>query len=340
MNWRVRVPRYVVDKSLQLLYGHEIDRIVAWHNPLGTEERRLPSERQFSLDARLQALPGNETMAAPAALGAAEWSRTMSVAWAVDPALAVAVWQQRFRSVGHATTALSRLVLADPAAVRMLPSAVEALITPETVAANAPQLRQLLLWAPASIPVVIGLLSRCSYADASAAPPPLPLFTHPLVAAYAVRCLRRFSADTVVFYLPQLVQGLRHDRTGQLADLLYEISQSTMAIAHQLIWLLLSESKAGGEGGHGREGAAAAGGGGGAAAGAKSGEGIVSSLSLDAVEDVGGGAPDDDAPPARGHGFQHQLPGHDTLPGRAVSLMRRVVETFPPTARALFELQV
>jgi hypothetical protein len=110
--------------SPQLLFGHEIDRLVAWHNPLGAEERRLPSERQFSLDARLQALPGNEATASAAALGAAEWARTMSVAWAVDPALAVAVWQQRFRCVGHATAALSRLVLADPAAVRMLPAAV------------------------------------------------------------------------------------------------------------------------------------------------------------------------------------------------------------------------
>jgi hypothetical protein len=38
----------------QLLFGHEIDRIVAWHNPLGAEEKILPDEREFSLDARLQ----------------------------------------------------------------------------------------------------------------------------------------------------------------------------------------------------------------------------------------------------------------------------------------------
>jgi hypothetical protein len=145
----------------------------------------------------------------------------MSVAWAVDPVLAIALWQ-RFRSAAvHVDAAASRLVLADPAAVQMLPAAVELLLTPEVVACNAPQLRRLLLWAPAAMPVVLGLLSRCSHTDASASsgvnavattPGPfrsgvgVPMFAHPLVAAYVVRCLRRFSADTVVFYLPQLVQ--------------------------------------------------------------------------------------------------------------------------------------
>ena len=136
----------------------------------------------------------------------------MSIAWAVSPALAIAVWQ-RFRNVSHASSAISRLVLADPAAVRMLPAAVEALVTPETVATNASQLKQLLLWAPAPLPVVLSLISRCSHTDASVVVGPgphvggsVPMFAHPMVAAYVVRCLRRFSPDTIVFYLPQLVQ--------------------------------------------------------------------------------------------------------------------------------------
>jgi hypothetical protein len=166
-----------------------------------------------------QAIPSNALTASPAALGSAEWARFISVAWAVDPALAIAVWQ-RFRRSGapHVDAAASRCVLADPAAVRMLPGAVELLLTPEAVASSIPQLRQLLVWTPAAMSVVLGLLSRCSHIDASigtaagAAPGPfrsgagVAMCAHPLVAAYIVRCLRRFTAETVVFYLPQLVQ--------------------------------------------------------------------------------------------------------------------------------------
>ena len=137
-------------------------------------------------------------------------------------------------------------------------------------------------------------------------------------------------------------QGLRHDRSGQLADLLYSNSQTSMTIAHQLIWLLVSESKAGGDDHMHGSGAAA---GGGASALGKGAQGIVSNLNLDSlVQQDGQGASahslDDDPAPSQGHGFQRQLPGHDSLPARAVALMRRIVETFPPTARALFELQV
>lgn len=35
--------------------------------------------------------------------------------------------------------------------------------------------------------------------------------THPITAQYAVRVLSSYPADVVLFYIPQLVQAVRHD---------------------------------------------------------------------------------------------------------------------------------
>ncbi|PSN41691.1 hypothetical protein C0J52_07710 [Blattella germanica] len=43
---------------------------------------------------------------------------------------------------------------------------------------------------------------------------------HPITAQYAVRCLSSYPADAVLFYIPQLVQAVRHDTV----------------VGHQLIW--------------------------------------------------------------------------------------------------------
>jgi len=39
---------------------------------------------------------------------------------------------------------------------------------------------------------------------------------HPISAQYAVRVLESYPADAVLFYIPQLVQTLRHDTVWNL----------------------------------------------------------------------------------------------------------------------------
>jgi hypothetical protein len=111
-----------------------------------------------------------------------------------------------------------------------------------------------------------------------------------------------------------------------------------MAIAHQLIWLLVSESKSGDEDeAHGPVASARAPGATAVADDAASGAGIVSRLDLRSPDEKKQGV--SSRGPALGHGFQKQLKGRDTLPAKTVTLMRRIIDTFPPTARALLELQ-
>jgi hypothetical protein len=298
-----------------VLLGHEVDRIVAWHNPNDLEERKFADEREYSLDARM------------ASSQKVDWARLAGVAWKVKPSLALRVWK-RLPGVKDLSMSLQQLLLSDPVALRHEPLAVELLVTAENVALNVPQLSHLLLWAPCAMSTVLALMNRCSHEDAGHQCRPVPMFAHPLVASYVVRCLRRFSPDAVVFYLPQLVQALRHDSNGQLSDFLFAISQSSMLVAHQLIWLLVSESKHdNGKDAHRptpvSEGSVQ----------------IVSELSLqrDASEPATRELAEDSS--LLNHGFQKQIKGLDPLPSKATILTNRIISTFPPTARSLFELQ-
>lgn len=44
--------------------------------------------------------------------------------------------------------------------------------------------------------------------------------SHPITAQYAVRVLSSYPADAVLFYIPQLVQALRHDTVSFSANCL------------------------------------------------------------------------------------------------------------------------
>ncbi len=39
---------------------------------------------------------------------------------------------------------------------------------------------------------------------------------HPITAQYAIRVLSSYPADAVLFYIPQLVQTLRHDTVSRI----------------------------------------------------------------------------------------------------------------------------
>lgn len=61
--------------------------------------------------------------------------------------------------------------------------------------------------------------------------------------AFARRCLENSPPERVAFFLPQLVQSLRGDTDGRLADFMASTASSSAVFAHQLIWALQTEEE-------------------------------------------------------------------------------------------------
>ena len=58
---------------------------------------------------------------------------------------------------------------------------------------------------------------------------------HPLTAQYAVRVLRSYPPDILIFYVPQLVQALRFDDMGYMQEFLLWTAKKSSLIAHQVV---------------------------------------------------------------------------------------------------------
>ncbi|CAE7024726.1 PI4KA [Symbiodinium sp. KB8] len=206
-----------------LLLANEADRQAAWHNPLSLPARRLPNESMVSLHVYAR-VPGQPSTPFGVMGGAVKHATY----------------------IGGGADAAQSVVQASPTSVLSCPAAVQYLVTWETVEQCAPCLSWLSSWAVAAPPLALRLLSRVAPEGSLQR----PLASHPAVMAYVVRSLRHQAPSTIVFYLPQLVQALRHDGGGLLADFLLGVSQVSMLVAHQLMWSLSTESKQeeGGEG--------------------------------------------------------------------------------------------
>lgn len=85
-----------------------------------------------------------------------------------------------------------------PSTVQHIPDALHYLVTTETLLKDIPELGHMLTWGRVSPIQALSYFSRQF--------PP-----HPITAQYAVRVLGSYQADAVLFYIPQLVQAIRHD---------------------------------------------------------------------------------------------------------------------------------
>ncbi|RVE42389.1 hypothetical protein evm_012967 [Chilo suppressalis] len=203
------VKDYVRKRNLILeLMAVEIEFLVTWHNPHGRTEQAVPGEDNI---ATWRSKPNTDRT----------WRDYAKLAWDISPTLAIFL-PERLKNEGIIAE-MRRKVQAQPTAVCHVPQALKYLVTTETLLADAHELVHMVTWARVTPVEALSYFSR-QY-------PP-----HPLSAQTAVSTLTSYPSSAALLYIPQLVQALRHDTMGYVAELIKSLAKNSQVVAHQLIW--------------------------------------------------------------------------------------------------------
>ncbi|XP_052714253.1 phosphatidylinositol 4-kinase alpha-like isoform X6 [Crassostrea angulata] len=192
-----------------LLLANLIDAFSTWHNPLELAESKIKDEDKITI---WRATPISER----------QWREHARIAWDISPVLAVYL-PARLKTSETLRKEVMRLVRLNPGAVRHIPEAINFLVTAQSVEADSPELSHVLTWCQVAPSVALSYFSR-QY-------PP-----HPLTAQFAVRVLMSHPPEALLFYIPQIVQALRYDSMGYVADFVMWAAKTSSLLAHQLLW--------------------------------------------------------------------------------------------------------
>ena len=151
-----------------------------------------------------------------------DWKTIAKACWRISPFLACNL-PSRLRQEPALIEELVRLVRQNPEPAHTIPEAIKLLVTKESVNNDGAELGYLLTWAVADPATALSFFS-------------LMYKPNPFTAQYAVKCLRSFNADQILFYIPQLVQALRYDTIGYVYEYLLWASKQSPLLCHQLIW--------------------------------------------------------------------------------------------------------
>ncbi|VDL64036.1 unnamed protein product [Nippostrongylus brasiliensis] len=206
------LPKFLISETNFVIKGNEIERLCAWLNPLGesTEDGVAPVEQWMK-----STLP--EIRVETRVL-----KENARLAWEISPELAVHL-PTRFRTCPTLRETLQEMVRLQPESVSHLPEALPLFLGDNSVFEHT-DIAHVLTWATCSPVMALSLLTPRQY----------PL--HPVTVQYAVRVLRSYQADALLMYIPQLVQAVRHDTLGYVAELIIWLAGHSQLLAHQLIW--------------------------------------------------------------------------------------------------------
>ncbi|XP_053985852.1 phosphatidylinositol 4-kinase alpha isoform X1 [Hylaeus volcanicus] len=209
MNANVFVKDYIKKRNLILeLLAVEIEMLLVWRNPGGRQELALAGESSI---AEWRAKGMND-----------KWREYTRLAWQISPVLATFL-PARLKNSEIIIKEVCVLVRLKPVPVMHVPEALQYLVTTDTLLNDVPELVYMLTWERVSPIQALAYFSR-------------QFPHHPISAQYAVEVLSSYPADAVLFYIPQLVQAVRHDTMGYVIEFIKKISKRSQVVAHQLIW--------------------------------------------------------------------------------------------------------
>lgn len=203
------VKDYIKKRNLILeLLAIEIEMLLVWANPGNRPDLIIPGEQSI---AEWRAKSMND-----------RWRDYTRLAWEISPVLAVFL-PVRLKNSDTIIKEVCRLVQLQTTPVMHVSEALQYLVTTETLLNDNPKLVHMLTWARISPISALAYFSR-------------QFPHHPISAQFAVSVLESYPADAVLFYIPQLVQAVRHDLMGYVTEFIKAIAKRSQVVAHQLIW--------------------------------------------------------------------------------------------------------
>lgn len=154
------------------------------------------------------------------------WTDNVRIAWSVTPSLACHLYS-RFPN-DPIQRECQRLVKSQPERVLHIPAAASFLVTDANIANDSAELSNLLIWSRQA--VAINVLSYFARS------PKGHFLTNSILAQYACKNLMASKPETLLVYIPQLVQALRADDYGYVREVIYWLGEHSQLLAHQLIW--------------------------------------------------------------------------------------------------------
>lgn len=205
----------------QRLIAAEIERFTIWIKPRGDEEIDNPqdSDEEKQFKAKFRSSMENYSLDK---LTERNWKEIARVSWRISPFLASHL-PTRLKQEPALIQELIALVRRYPEPAHMVPEAIKFLVTQECVAMDSGELAHLLTWKVADPATALSFFSQM-------------FKPNPYTAQYAVKCLRSFTSDQILFYIPQIVQALRYDTIGYMNEYLIWASAHSPLLCHQLMW--------------------------------------------------------------------------------------------------------
>ncbi|RCI03729.1 phosphatidylinositol-4- kinase, partial [Rhizopus stolonifer] len=194
-------------RLLLLLMDSELSRLSVWCNPLNAVGPGYLGNYVGNTEKSITTEDG--------------WKEMLRFAWKTSPKVAVQMVARFEQPVVQRE--LHNLIANNTLDVVDVPQALEILLGERVHVSSKLDLRFLRYWAP------VPAITAASYF--------MPSFgNHPFLLQYAMRTLEYFPVDTVFFYVPQIVQALRHDEYDYVERYIMEAGQVSQLFAHQIIW--------------------------------------------------------------------------------------------------------